>query len=118
MTPSVRMSSIVKQVRSQSHEAPNLRSCRRITPPYCSFHSHAYSRNFSRVSDDFSMPRSLSLATTFASVAIEAWSIPGTQQAFFPCMRARRISTSCNVLLSMWPMWSIPVTLGGGMTTV
>ena len=92
------MSSIVKQVRSQSHEAPSLRSCLRITPPYFSFHSH--------------------IATTLASVAIDAWSMPGTQQAFLPDMRARRTSTSCSVLLSMWPMWSMPVTLGGGMTIV
>ena len=64
------------------------------------------------------MPCSFSLATTLASVAMDAWSVPGTQQAFLPCMRARRTSTSCIVLLSMCPMCSTPVTLGGGMTTV
>ncbi len=101
MTLSVRGPSIVKQVRSQSHEAPSLRSCLRIMPPYFSFHSQAYSRNFSRESDDFSMPFSCSIATTLASVAIDAWSMPGTQQAFLPDMRARRTSTSCSVLLSM-----------------
>ena len=49
---------------------------------------------------------------------MEAWSVPGTQQAFLPIMRARRTSTSWMVLLSMCPMCSTPVTLGGGMTTV
>ncbi len=35
-----------------------------------------------------------------------------------PRMRAKRASTSCSVLLSAWPMWSEPVTFGGGMTMV
>ena len=64
------------------------------------------------------MPLSRKRRTTLASVAIEAWSVPGTQQAFFPCILARLTSTSWMVLFSMWPMWSTPVTLGGGMTTV
>ena len=34
-----------------------------------------------------------------------------------PC-RARRMRMSCSVLSSAWPMWSEPVTLGGGMTMV
>ena len=87
-------------------------------PPYCSFQAQAWDRNSSRVSDDFSIPSAFNLATTFASVAIEAWSVPGTQQAFLPAMRARRTRTSCSVLLSMCPMWSMPVTLGGGITMV
>ena len=40
------------------------------------------------------MPSAFNLATTLASVAIEAWSVPGTQHAFFPNKRARRINTS------------------------
>jgi hypothetical protein len=31
-------------------------------------------------------------------------------------MRWKRISTSCSVLFSAWPMCSEPVTFGGGMT--
>src|SRR5262245_51519554 len=31
-------------------------------------------------------------------------------------MRRQRISTSCSVLSSAWPMCRLPVTLGGGMT--
>ena len=109
---------MVKAVRSQSHEAPSRRSCFRMMPPYCSFHCQACSMNSSRVSDRLSMPFSASIFTTLASVAIEAWSVPGTQQAFLPCILARRTSTSWMVLLSMCPMWSTPVTLGGGITTV
>src|SRR5215831_18571149 len=31
-------------------------------------------------------------------------------------MRCQRVVTSISVCSSMWPMWSTPVTLGGGMT--
>ena len=31
---------------------------------------------------------------------MDAWSVPGTQQAFLPSMRARRTRISCMVLLS------------------
>ncbi len=73
--------------------------------------------NSSRVRSPFFIPfSSRSQRTTFASVAIEAWSVPGIQQAFFPSSRAFRVRMSCIVLLSIWPMCSTPVTLGGGMT--
>ena len=65
-------SSIVNLVLDQSQDAPSFLSCSRIIPPYFSFHSQAYSRNFSLVSDSFSIPFFLSIATTFASVAIDA----------------------------------------------
>src|SRR5262249_41786732 len=93
-------------------------NCCRIMPPYFSFHSHAYSKNFSRLREDFVIPLSLSMATTLASVAIEAWSVPGTQQAFLPCILALRTRISCMVLFRQCPIWSTPVTLGGGITTV
>jgi len=64
------------------------------------------------------MPFSRSIATTLASVAIDAWSMPGTQQAFFPDMRARRTSTSCNVLLSIVPHVEHARHVGGRMTIV
>ena len=64
------------------------------------------------------IPSSFNLATTLASVAIDAWSVPGTQHAFFPCKRARRTKTSCIVLLSICPICKIPVTFGGGITIV
>ena len=34
------------------------------------------------------MPCAANLFTTLASVAMEAWSVPGTQQAFLPSIRA------------------------------
>ena len=118
MTASERAGSMVNFVRSQSHDAPSLRSCCRMMPPCSSFHSQAYFRNSSRVRSSLDIPISLSLATTLLSVAMDAWSVPGTQQAFFPSIRALRTSTSLSVLLSTCPIWRIPVTLGGGMTMV
>ena len=56
------------------------------------------------------------MLTTFDSVAMEAWSVPGIQQAFFPSIRAFRINTSWIVLFKTCPMVSIPVTFGGGIT--
>src|SRR3546814_2291703 len=40
------------------------------------------------------------------------------QSAALHFSRAWRINMSCNVLSSAWPMWSEPVTLGGGITIV
>ena len=118
MTLFDRSSSIVNAVRFQSHEAPNRRNCFRMMPP-CSFvQPHACFRNSSRIISVFFIPCSASLATTLASVAIEAWSVPGTQHAFFPSIRARRTSISCIVLFNMCPMCNTPVTLGGGITIV
>ena len=87
-------------------------------PPCSSFHSHACLRNSSRVRSVFFIPFEARRATTFASVAIDAWSVPGTQRAFLPSIRARRIRMSWIVLLSMCPIWSTPVTFGGGITIV
>ena len=65
-----------------------------MMPPYFSFQSQACLKNASRLNDDLAIPFSRSNCTTFASVAIEAWSVPGTQQAFLPCMRALRTKMS------------------------
>ena len=89
---------MVKAVRSQSKLQPIFFSCCKMMPPYFSFHSQAYAKNSSLDRLDLVIPRSLSMATTFASVAIEAWSVPGTQQAFLPCIRARLIKISWMVL--------------------
>ena len=40
----------------------------------------------------------------FASVAIEAWSVPGSHKVSKPCIRLKRIRISCKVLSSAWPM--------------
>ena len=42
---------------------------------------------------------------------------PGSQSVLSPRMRCQRTVTSISVCSSMWPMWSEPVTLGGGMTS-
>ena len=49
-------------------------------------------------------------------VAMPAWSVPGSQSTSLPSMRALRLRMSWMVLLSTWPMCSMPVTFGGGMT--
>src|SRR5690606_14270008 len=118
ITASLSSSSMVKRVRSQSQLQPSIFNCSRMIPPYFSFHSQAYFKNSSLDKSDFLIPLSRNICTTLASVAIEAWSVPGTQHAFLPVMRALRISTSCMVLLSMCPMCNTPVTFGGGITMV
>ncbi len=94
ITESYKSGSIVKRVRSQSHEAPSLRSCCKMIPPYLWVHSQQYSRNSSLVRSLLLIPLSLSIATTFASVAMDAWSVPGTQQASLPSIRAFRTRIS------------------------
>ena len=118
ITPSERFSSIVKAVLSQSQLAPSLLNCFNMIPPCSCVQSHACLRNSSRVRSVFFMPCWANLLTTFASVAIDAWSVPGTQQAFLPSIRARLTKMSWIVLFSMCPICSTPVTLGGGMTMV
>ena len=54
-------------------------------------------------------------STTFC-VAMPAWSVPGTQSVFLPDMRIQRTRMSWSVEFSAWPMWSEPVTFGGGIT--
>ena len=46
---------------------------------------------------------------------MEAWSVPGSQRTEYPCIRLKRVMTSCMVSSIAWPMWSCPVTLGGGI---
>src|SRR5690606_16143339 len=94
ITDSERSSSIVNLVRSQSQEAPSFFNCSRIVPPYLSVHSHACLRKTSRVRVDLSMPSAFNLATTLASLAVEASSVPGAQQALNPFNLAFLINTS------------------------
>ena len=61
-------------------------------------------------------PLAASWRSTTIWVAMPAWSVPGSHRAALPRMRSKRVSTSCRVLFSAWPMCSEPVTLGGGMT--
>ena len=62
-----------------------------------------------------STPSVLSVRSTTFCVAMPAWSMPGIQSASKPCIRLNRMRRSWTVSCSAWPMWSRPVTLGGGM---
>ena len=44
-----------------------------------------------------------------------AWSVPKIHFVRRPLMRLKRISVSCTLAFSAWPMCSAPVTLGGGI---
>ncbi len=62
-------------------------------------------------------PSARSRSTTIC-VAMPAWSVPGCHSASRPCIRRQRISTSCTVKVSAWPMCRLPVTFGGGIMIV
>ena len=62
------------------------------------------------------LPAAANWRSTTICVAMPAWSVPGSHRAALPRIRSNRISTSCSVLFSAWPMCSEPVTFGGGMT--
>src|ERR1022692_1479472 len=111
-----RPGSRVKRSRLQSQLAPRRIIWRLIWSPYCAFHSHTRSMNLSRPMVRRSRPSSASLRSTTICVAMPAWSVPGSHRVLSPRMRCQRMVTSISACSSMWPMWSEPVTLGGGMT--
>ena len=81
-------------------------SCSRMIPPCSCVHSQACFRNSSRLRSALLIPcAAASRFTTFASVAMEAWSVPAPSR-HFAHVRARRTSTSCMVLFSMCPMYA------------
>ena len=108
---------MVKRERDQSQETPIFFCCWTMRFPYFSFHFHTRWRNFSR-------PKSWRLrpsltrrsSSTFTWVEMPAWSTPGSQRVEYPCIRLKRVRMSWRVQSIAWPMWSCPVTLGGGMT--
>ena len=51
-------------------------------------------------------------------VAMPAWSVPGCHSTSRPRNRSKRHNMSWIVTLSAWPIWSDPVTFGGGSTMV
>ena len=114
-TASAYPGSMVKVVRSQSHEQPSRRSCPRIVPPICSFHFHVSSRKRSRPRSNRVRPRCASRRSMITCTAMLAWSSPGCHIALYPRIRLHRMRQSCRLLLSAWPMWSSPVTLGSGI---
>ena len=86
-----------------------------MLPWYFSFHAHIRSRKRSRPSSWRLVPSRASSRSTMSWVAMPAWSVPGSQSALKPLMRFQRVSRSCRVDCSAWPMCSRPVTLGGGI---
>ena len=74
------------------------------------------STNSSRPRSSLVRPSARSIFSTTFCVAMPAWSVPTSQQAFSPSMRWYRVSTSWMVSLRAWPMCSTPVMFGGGMT--
>src|SRR5438132_1174626 len=63
-------------------------------PPYCPFPSHTRWMNRSRPSLSRVVPSARSCFSTTFCVAMPAWSVPGTQRVFRPCMRRQRIKMS------------------------
>ncbi len=84
-------------------------------PPYRRVHSHVRSTNASRPICSRLVPSAFSAFSTCVCVAMPAWSVPRIHFVRLPRMRLRRISASCIVLLSAWPMCRAPVTFGGGI---
>ena len=107
---------MVKRSRVQSGELPRRRIWRLMVPPDCSFQAHTRSTKATRPTSFREVPSATSCFSTTFCVAMPAWSVPGIQSASRPCMRRKRISTSCTVLFSPWPMCRTAVTLGGGIT--
>ena len=106
----------MKRSRSQSQEAPSRFSCRMIVPPDSSFHFHTRWTNASRPSAwrrralGGELPLHDHLRRDAGVVH------PGLPEDVEPSMRFQRTRMSWSVLFSAWPMWSEPVTFGGGMT--
>ena len=109
---------MVKRSRDQSQEAPRRFSWLTMAPPDSAFHAQTRSTKASRPMrrGGRAAARSMSWRSTTIWVAMPAWSVPGCQSTSLPRMRSKRHRMSCSVLLSAWPMWSEPVTFGGGIT--
>ena len=80
-------SSMVKRSRLQSQLLPMRRVWRTMRPPYSFFQAHARSRKPSRPTSSLVRPSLRIASTIFTSVAMEAWSVPGSQSVGSPFMR-------------------------------
>ena len=109
-------SSIVNAILDQSRLTPMYLSCSTMRFPYFSFHAHARRKNPSRPTLALVKPSSRIASTTFISVAIDAWSIPGSHSVSYPFMRLNRTIASGIVTFIACPTCSCPVILGGGKT--
>ena len=86
-----------------------------MVPPECSFHSQTFATKASRpMSRRPMLPVRASSRSTTIWVAMPAWSRPGCQRTSKPRIRCQRARMSIRVWLKAWPMWSEPVTFGGG----
>ena len=90
---------MVKRSCAQSQRAPRRRSWRVIAPPDCAFHSQTCSRKASRPMSARLTPWLSRLRSTTIWVAMPAWSVPTTHSASLPCIRSRRVRTSCSVIV-------------------
>ena len=117
-TAFVKCSSIVKLTLDQSQETPIFLSWFSIVPPYFSFQAQALSKNFSLPKSSLVMPSLRICSTIFASVAILAWSIPGTHKVSKPCILLYLTIISWSVLSIPCPICKTPVIFGGGITIV
>ena len=59
-------------------------SCSMMVPPYCRRHSHTRLTNSSRPRSSLVRPSARSIFSTTFWVAMPAWSVPTSQQAFSP----------------------------------
>ena len=84
--------------------------------PDSSFHRQTRATNASRPRSSLRRPSAASWRSMTFCVAIPAWSVPGSQSTLWPSIRFIRIRMSWSVLFSACPMWSDPVTFGGGIT--
>ncbi|GJE41843.1 hypothetical protein AEGHOMDF_1012 [Methylobacterium soli] len=108
---------MVKRSRDQSQEAPRRLSWLTMAPPDSAFQAQTRSTKASRPRLRRSgAPVSARRRSTTIWVAMPAWSMPGCHSTSRPRMRSKRTSMSCSVLLRAWPIWSVPVTFGGGIT--
>ncbi len=111
-----RPSSMVNRSRDQSTLSPSLRIWPSILPPDSAFHCQTRSTNFSRPRSCRDRPLAASSRSTTFWVAMPAWSMPGSHNVVYPCIRRRLARASIRVWSRAWPMCSEPVTFGGGMT--
>src|SRR3954451_3864806 len=83
--------------------------------PYCSRHCQTRSTNASRPISSRLVPSATSCFSTCTCVAMPAWSVPKIHFVRRPFIRCTRTIASWIEPFSAWPMWSAPVTLGGGI---
>ena len=80
-------SSMVKRSRVQSQLAPSFFCCSTMRRPYSSRHCQARFRKPSRPKSCLVSPSLRRASMIFTSVAMEAWSVPGSHRVGSPFMR-------------------------------